>query len=196
MSEISSPLLKALDEIWSVLKGLGLPMAVTGGLSLSMWNHPRSTHDVDLLLLIDECRHEELLNTLLDAGARFKRDEPIVKLGGVDLIQVLYEPAETYLDVQVDILIARSEFHRNALQRAVSMTIETLNLQVVSCEDLILLKLLAGRIIDQADTAALILANKEDLDREYLLRWAREQDLEKDLNRIWNEALPGDQLSS
>ncbi|MDA0836560.1 MAG: nucleotidyl transferase AbiEii/AbiGii toxin family protein [Planctomycetota bacterium] len=195
MSEISSPLLKALDEIWSALEVMGLPMAVTGGLSLSVWNHPRSTHDVDILIAIDESRIEELLAALVSAGARFKRKPAVTKLDGVDVVQVLYEPRETYLEIQVDVLIARSEFYSDVLERCISVTVENIELQVVSCEDLILLKLLAGRIIDQADTVALILANSDDLDLEYLVRCADEQNVEEEFKRTWNEALPGSPLT-
>ena len=46
-----------------------------------------------------------------------------------------------------------------------------LHVEAVTCEDLILFKLLAGRRIDEADVGALILANRDHIDYKYLRTW-------------------------
>jgi hypothetical protein len=69
------------------------------------------------------------------------------------------------------------------------MGIET---AVVSCEDLILLKLSAGRLIDRADAVDLLRANHESLDVDYLMRWNRQLDLLHEFGDVWAEALPGE----
>ena len=61
---------------------------------------------------------------------------------------------------------------------------------VLSCEDLILHKLLAGRIIDHADAAALIRVNHESIEVDYLRFWSHELELEPILNEVWREACP------
>lgn len=108
MTAISSPLSAALDRVWSALEPLEAPMAVLGGLSLAVWSHPRSTHDVDILIYLDEERVDEALEALANAGARFRRQPPVVSLGDVDLVQALYEPPKTFLEIQIDVLLARS----------------------------------------------------------------------------------------
>ena len=65
---------------------------------------------------------------------------------------------------------------------------------VLTCEDLILHKLLAGRIIDRADAAALLRANRESLDVDYILTRTDRLALAVDLAEIWNEAFPGESL--
>ena len=57
-----------------------------------------------------------------------------------------------------------------------------------SCEDLLIHKLMAGRIIDRADAAAVLRANRDSLDLDYLARWANELRLTEELREIWREA--------
>jgi hypothetical protein len=59
---------------------------------------------------------------------------------------------------------------------------------------LILHKLLAGRLIDRVDAAALLRANRPAVDLAYLLRWAEELDVMGDLAETWSEAFPGERL--
>ena len=67
---------------------------------------------------------------------------------------------------------------------------------MLACEDLILHKLLAGRIIDLADAAALLRANRETLDLGYLRSWAARLDLTGHLAEVWQEAFPGEAASA
>ncbi len=67
-----------------------------------------------------------------------------------------------------------------------------LDVDVLTCEDLILHKLLAGRLIDRADGAALLRANGPHLDLAYLKQWVARLGLEILFDEIWSEACPGD----
>ena len=68
--------------------------------------------------------------------------------------------------------MACCDFARAALARRTTVSLEVLGfrIQILTCEDLILLKLLPGRIIDLADAVALVRSNRETLDRDYLMR--------------------------
>ena len=63
---------------------------------------------------------------------------------------------------------------------------------VLACEDLIINKPLAGRIIDRADAAALVRANHETLDKAYFKDWIPRLRLDREFAEIWSEALPGE----
>ncbi|MCX7424076.1 MAG: hypothetical protein NTW96_00310 [Planctomycetia bacterium] len=63
-----------------------------------------------------------------------------------------------------------------------------IEIAVLACEDLILHKLLAGRIIDLADTVALLRANRQTLELEYLNRWATSLEINRELADVWKEA--------
>ncbi len=116
----------------------------------------------------------------------------MVELGQIDVIRLEYEPPDALIAVPIDLLVAHSDFARGAIKRSVALSSETLgfDVRVLSCEDLIMNKILAGRVIDLADSAALIRANKSDIDRSYLMQQAKLLGLLDQLSSIWEEACP------
>lgn len=187
--------LRALDRVRGVLQARGIPHALMGGLAVVAWKHARFTQDVDLLIGIGSSDPQILIEQLGEADCRVKRQPGVVRIGQTRFIQLLCEPPGAYLEVQIDLLIADSEYQREALARRVAAELEGVGspVDVLACEDLILHKLLAGRVIDRADAAALLRANREDLDLGYLLRWIGDLDLRAELCEIWDEAFPGEQ---
>ena len=162
--------LQALRHVWLTLEALGNPLALMGGLALSLWKRVRITPDVDLLIGIEQIQVPAILTELQRAGIRTKHHPPLWDLGTVRIVHLLYEPPGAFIDLQIDLLLAESDYHREALSRRVSVRIPVLDIDVfvLSCEDLILHKLIAGRIIDRVDVVALLRANKKTLDMDYL----------------------------
>ena len=60
--------LRTLGTVWSTLEPLDLPMAVLGGLALSVWKRLRTTHAVNLLIALEELDTDLLLETLQQTG--------------------------------------------------------------------------------------------------------------------------------
>ena len=96
------------------------------------------------------------------------------------------------MDVQIDLLFADSDYHREALARrfAADLPDVGIQIQVLTCEDLILHKLLAGRILDQSDAASLLRVNRASLDMVYLHKWVGALDLADQYQTVWSEAFP------
>jgi len=184
--------LRALRHVWLTLEPLERPMAVMGGIAMATWKSVRATRDVDLLLETQEHDPDDLLARLRAAGVRPKREPPTTTLGELDMMQLLYEPPDTFVDLQIDLFLARSPYHLQALGRRVFTRLADLDVEiaVLACEDLILHKLLAGRIIDRADAAALLRANRRSLDLDYLVRCTRTLKLTREFTEAWSEALP------
>lgn len=78
-------LLRALDHVWKTLAPLNVPMAVMGGIALSVWKHVRATRDVDLLLAVGQQHVEGLIEQLRAARILPKRDPPVMSLGQLEL---------------------------------------------------------------------------------------------------------------
>jgi hypothetical protein len=184
--------LQTLRHVWQTLKPMNVPVAVVGGLALAVWKHVRATKDIDLLLGVAAQNIEPILQHLLAAGLRPKRNPPAIVLGGLELVQLLYEPPEAFMDLQVDLLLGNSEYHRKALSRRIPTKLPGLDIEiaVLACEDLVLLKLLAGRLIDRADALALLHANRTALDLKYLNHWADSLNLRAALDAAWKESFP------
>jgi hypothetical protein len=167
-----------------------------GGISLSFWKHARSTRDVDLLVGVEHTSVEALLEVLRQAGVRTKLQPPVLDLGSVRILQLLYEPKDAFLDVQIDLLLAESAFHREALARRIPVRLHDLDIDLftLSCEDILILKMNGGRIIDRADAAAVLRLNRTTLDLRYLLKWVNQLALGAEWAEIWREAFPGEPL--
>lgn len=186
----SSAVLKTLEHCWQALEPLQLPMALMGGLALSAWRYPRATRDVDLLIGFGSSQPEVLLHTLGTAGFRFKRDPPVRQLGDMQILQVEFEPRDAFVSIPVDLLLVNSDYHHEALGRIVPLRLPNFATEifVLSCEDLVLHKLIAGRMIDLSDSSAVLRANRDVLDMQYLLLWANRLNVIGDLQKVWKEA--------
>jgi len=149
-------------------------------------------------LLIDPASPgvEAIIEVLRQAGIRTKRQPPVVDLGSVRVVQLLYGPKGAFMDVQIDLILAESVFHREALARRVPAQLSDakFDLFMSSCEDLLILKMNAGRIIDRADAASLLRLNRTTLDLPYLLRWVAQLNLHSAWAEIWSEAISEEPL--
>ena len=186
--------LATLDHIWGVLEPLNHPLAVMGGISLAAWNHIRATRDVDLLIAVDRLAIDPVLTVLCSHGCRPKKSPPLVAVGTHHFVQLLYTPPDEFYDVQFDLLLAESELQKSAIARRVRRDVPGISrpIDVLHCDDLILFKLLAGRMIDRADAAILLRENRDEIDFDYLLSWVARLDLAHQFREIWREATPGE----
>jgi hypothetical protein len=115
-------------------------------------------HTVDVDLLVQD----------VDAAAT------VLRSAGFDIREIADEEDRAYLlfarrgTEVVDVLLAETELQRIAMSRAVD--------GVVTPEDLIVLKLIAGRPRDIDDIRSIIAAGVS-LDAAYIVRWANEWDV-------------------
>ena len=79
---------------------------------------------------------------------------------------MLYTPPGEFYDVQFDLLLAESELQKSAIERRVQRDVPGISrpVDVLHCDDLILFKLIAGRMIDLADAAMLLRENRGAID--------------------------------
>jgi hypothetical protein len=188
--------IETLRHAWNALEPLGAPMAVIGGMAMSAWNHLRYTRDVDFLVQAEGAKVDELIATVGAAGFKPKRWPPILQIDDQQIVQFDFLPPEGLLPFRLDILIAGSPYQQEALSRRVKKDLPWLDrpVEVLRPEDLVLLKLYAGRVIDRADAAMLLRENRDAIDFEYLKGWVHRQKLDAEYAEIWDEAFPGEPL--
>ena len=190
--------LAALRHVWTALEPLNVPMAVMGGLSVSAWGYLRNTQDVDILIGVEKAQFDQILQRAIQSGLRPKRHPALFRIDQQDIAQLLYTPPEIRWDVQIDLLLVSTEFQHTAIQRRVFTKLPSLEIPIaiLSCEDVILHKLVAGRIIDRADAAMLMRENRETIDLNYLKTWIERLALENEFAEIWREAFPDEPPSA
>jgi hypothetical protein len=183
-------LLSALRRVWATLGALKVDMALMGGIAVAAWNHIRNTRDVDLLVGVKRSDEEGLLHGLVGAGFKLLRQPPVLTIGESRILQTSFAPPGKFLDIRIDLFLAETEYQQRALSRRVETKFPGLDgtVSILSCEDLILFKLIAGRILDRSDCAYLLRFNHDGLDLGYLSHWARTLHLKGELAEIWREA--------
>ncbi len=183
-------LLSALRQALATLAALNVDMALMGGIAVAAWNHVRNTRDVDLLIGLKRCDEDKLLACLKQAGFKLLRQPPFLTIGESYILQSSFVPTGKFLDIRIDLFLAESEYEQLALSRRVEVKFPGLNgtVSILNCEDLILFKLIAGRILDRSDCAYLLRFNRDTLDFAYLMNWAIKLQLTDELDEVSREA--------
>lgn len=171
---ISQIIIKAVNRVIEAIEEIGLDYAIFGGLALQVWKRLRSTLDVDIMVIIKKGEPGILIDTFLKKGLKLDKEKPKVTLGEVTLARFIYPDEESLLDVRVDIAIASGGFPEKVVRNRIKLNIFGKDMWFVRCEDLILLKMLSNRPIDNADAKELLHLNKEIINREYLRKLALE----------------------
>lgn len=188
----SEGVLATLRAGWEAIRMIAAPRAVIGGLALAAWNHARYTRDADVLVAIAPERVDELVTALVKAGFRTRHDPPLRIIDGQGIVQFAFQPADALMPFQFDVLLAATPFQRDALRRAVPRSLpgDDAAVAVVRPDDLIVIKLLAGRIIDRADAAMVLRENRDAIDFDHLHRVIVAEGLQDDYRSIWSDAYP------
>ncbi|PAY19125.1 hypothetical protein CKO51_12205 [Rhodopirellula sp. SM50] len=161
-----------LAILWPAIAKSKISAAIAGGLALSFWGSVRSTQDIDISLLQSDL---DQIPPLLSRLGFQQQSLPGKRLGLFELTQWEYQPPDFFVTVEIDLLVGDSEYYKNVLKNATDATVEGVDapVRVISREDLIIHKLFADRLIDQADVQELFALHNTEIDREYLYRWGQ-----------------------
>jgi len=111
-------------------------------------------------------------------------------------VQLLYTPPAEFYDVQFDLLLAETDLEKSALGRCVERAVPGIErpIRILNCDDLILFKLVAGRLLDRADAAMLLRENRDTVDFGYLGSWVSRLRLSREFHEVWQNAFPGEPM--
>jgi hypothetical protein len=180
--------LEALRAILRALRKLGENPVLVGGLGIQAWGRMRQTKDVDLLVLSDEPGRERLFAAAEAEGLVRDPVRPVVTVSRTTILRLAYTDPRFGMTVRVDLIEAGKGFLSDVARRARATRLFGEELRLASCEDLILMKLLAGRPIDRADAADLLRINAAGIDQALLDNTAGEQGLSSELRVAREEA--------
>lgn len=182
MDDYRKYLLKPLEDLIRLFDDLNIPYAIMGGMAVSVHGIPRPTHDLDFTISVDRKR----LNALYSAAVNLGYTTPeAYQSGWVDQVSDLpLVRMRQWIDgktVDIDLFLVESEFQESVLTRRMECLVEGRPAWVVSPEDLILLKLIAGRPRDLGDIQDILMVQGQ-LDSNYLDMWSERLGVKKLLN--------------
>ncbi|MEI8015622.1 MAG: hypothetical protein WCH20_12395 [Nitrospira sp.] len=169
----SEPILvHALSDLVTEFNRRGVSYALAGGWAYSALVEPRATTDIDLLILLEQPSREHLqalVSALFDSTVI--HPAPMV-FQGISIWRIVGIRSDQ--EVIVDLLLADSEYLRTALARTRPVPFGALLVPILTLEDLVILKTLAGRLQDRADLEK-IRAHQADLhiDWAYVDHWKK-----------------------
>jgi hypothetical protein len=144
-----SGLVAALLQIIRHLNQEHADYALAGGWAYSALVEPRATTDIDLLIMLPDASEEtigRLFSPLFDSVVPHSRPMRFQHLSIWRVVVIQHEQ-----DIVVDLLMADSDFLRGALGRKQRIDFQGQTVPILTIEDLVLLKTLAGRLQDLAD---------------------------------------------
>jgi hypothetical protein len=162
---LGSELIRAVELLGEAFAGRAINYALLGGLATTLRGRPRFTQDVDVLLDVPQLALPSLLDELIERGFTLDRTAVIRQYLGQHM------SAFHYGSVRIDWLKPMLPLYAHALANASTLTWTPGHpIRVVKPEGIILTKLLAFRPQDQADIETLLLANRDDIDANFVRR--------------------------
>lgn len=139
-----------LARVVEVLERSEIPFALIGAAAMAAHGVSRSTYDTDLFSVgksaLDDSLWQALVVDGIDVDVRHGDDDDPL-LGVVRF---------THGTETIDLVVGRSEWQRVVIARARPTQVFSLNLPIVTIEDLIVLKLYAGGVQDRWDIEQLL----------------------------------------
>ena len=160
------------------LDRLAIPYMLIGGQAVLHYGEPRLTRDVDITLGVDIERLGDMRQLVSDLGLVVTKDD-IEAFAQRTRVLPCMEPST---GIGVDFIFSFMEYERQAIARAAKKTIGGAQVSVASLEDVIILKVAAGRPRDLEDVLSMLLKNPKR-DDGYIIGWLRQMGpaLERDL---------------
>jgi predicted nucleotidyltransferase len=172
-----SVLVETLTTLLAEFDRRQVEYALAGGWAFSALVEPRATVDIDLLVLVDHPTQDIIRNLLSPVFASIVVHQAPMRFQDIAIWRAI--GIKHGQEVVVDLLLAQSAYLRTALARRQLVSFGDTPISILALEDLILLKLMAGRLQDRADLEK-IESRRGDLrvDWSYVAAWKAKLGLE------------------
>ena len=167
---MDDPVRRTLADLDTFLRKREVPFAVIGGIAVAVRGEPRFTEDIDVVVGVDRDAAIDLLGAV--AHSPF---EPLFP-GVEDVVRdaFLLPLRHRTTRVKVDAAVGATGFERQVIRRAPAEQLGGLLIRVATAEDILLMKILAGRPRDADDARGIVLRRGEEMDWDYVLETGRQ----------------------
>jgi predicted nucleotidyltransferase len=149
-----------LRQLLLALNAHGVEYLVVGGWAVGFYSEPRATNDIDLFIRADDRNSKAVFRALAEFGAPLADFTPADFCDSpTSIFQIGQAPARADILQSID-GVAFDE----AWSRRLQFSLEGIEVNVISAEDLIENKVQSGRLRDLADVEAIREANRGEKD--------------------------------
>ncbi|MBU3978653.1 nucleotidyl transferase AbiEii/AbiGii toxin family protein [Patescibacteria group bacterium] len=176
-----------LKDITSFLEKNKIPYMITGAWSVIFYGRPRASHDIDFVVEIHEHDIDRIIKIFNTLSQEFLIQQDLIKDAILEkkMFNILHLSSMLKLDFWI---LQDDEFNKLRFSRKKKEKILNQNMHIASPEDTILKKLLwyeESKIEKHiVDAAFVYQIQKENLDKKYLIKWAKKQKTTKLLKEL------------
>ena len=154
----------AIKELHDFLNSHEIPYALIGGIAVQQWGEPRYTQDVDLTVVLDMARERELVHTITSHFAPRISDADVFALDNRVIL------VRSISGCPIDISLGLPGYEEEVIDRAVSVDLgpDTRGIRISTAEDLVVMKIIAGRPRDIDDVEGILIRQQGVLDTGYI----------------------------
>ncbi|GAC1578518.1 MAG: hypothetical protein NVS3B20_09600 [Polyangiales bacterium] len=157
---MASPVAVALRDLARSFEALGVRWFLIGGQAAILYGSTRVTEDIDVTVELGAHTARELVSQVSRRGFSLRVSDSARFVERTRVLPIVHLASS----VPVDIVFAGPGLEESFLERARSQRREGLRIPVASPEDIIVMKILAGRPRDVDDIRAVLRAMKGKLD--------------------------------
>ena len=162
-------LLEVAAEIAEFLESRQVQYVILGGLAVQHWGEPRTTRDVDVTVLAAPGQFEAFVNEAL------KKFRPRLEDARSFALQHRVLLVSTHEGIPIDISLGIPGYENEVMRRAVSVFfLGSRSVRLISAEDLIIHKCVAGRPRDREDVERVLIRQRLTVDMGYIRRWLQD----------------------
>lgn len=178
--------IEVLKLVIERLESAGIDYMITGSIALALYATPRMTRDIDIVVQISV----KEVNVVIDL---FQDDFYIMRESVKEAVQNegMFNIIHNDSLVKIDLIVRKSsEYRKEEFARRQTTNIDGLKINVVSPEDLILSKLVWAKPSEselQYRDVRIMLRSCNNLNFEYLKKWARELGVDDLLTKLLSE---------
>ncbi|MFQ5890732.1 MAG: nucleotidyl transferase AbiEii/AbiGii toxin family protein [Gemmatimonadota bacterium] len=180
-----------LAQVSRELESRALAFMVIGGQAVLLHGRPRLTEDIDLTVAADPRRVGDLVAVCSASGLE-PLPEDVEAFATRTYVLPSIDPVSR---LRVDFIFSTTPYERQAIQRAIRVSVAGQQIPFATAEDLIIHKLFAARPRDLEDAIGVARRQGDTLDWSYIERWAEEfaaipgrEDMPERLRQLRSEA--------
>ena len=151
-----------------------------GGLAVNYWGIPRTTIDVDIVIALQPEAVLRLVRPLKQLRFDVQADD-VALIARVGNSFMTHSPLTPH---RVDFWIPRTDFERRAFERRRQERLHGKTAWLISPEDLVVMKLLAGREKDLNDAAGVLQRQRSRLNESYMAPWVKRLALTRSMTQV------------
>lgn len=159
-----------LKKIAQNLDKSNIPYMVIGGQAVLLYGTPRLTRDIDITLGADTDRFSLIDKICSQSGLKILPENP----QGFAIETKVLPAEDVESNIRIDFIFSFTIYETQAFKRTKAVLMDGYPVKFASCEDVIIHKMIAGRVIDQEDIKNMLIKNKNSIDVEYIKKWLGE----------------------